>query len=108
MFFNVISGDIIMSIILHLNRLNNGNITVTSLSDKPSRRSVPHPVATFKQAFECYGRNHYHLICISIAISLMQRNVGEILQICMSKFNKPTPIQVLFKNALLCASCLCL
>lgn len=53
---------------LHLNRLNNGNITVTSLSDALSRRPVPHPVGTFKQAFERYGKNHYHLIWLWIAI----------------------------------------
>ena len=77
---------------LHLNRLKNGNITVTSLSDAPSRRPVPHPVATFKQALEHYGK--ITSFGIWIAISLMQLNVGEIFEMCVSKFNKPTPIQV--------------
>ena len=39
--------------ILSINRKNNNNISVVNLSDA-CKRPIPHPVATFKQAFYHY------------------------------------------------------
>lgn len=73
-----------------------------SLSDTHSKLPVPHPVATFKQAFDHYSKDQL------MSVYCMNRShakcpAGEILEICVSNFNKPTPIQVSVRVVIFCA-----